>query len=139
MALRAQLSTRQARLASGRRSAVAPRVVPFSSVASPVLRSAIAPELSLNIRRVGRSRVVVEAVSGGAGRWLSLARGTFLLARRASLSLASHCVAIPQVKKSVGDLSKADLEGEAVSGTARSAPRSSAPPSCSPRSAGPHR
>jgi hypothetical protein len=55
-----------ARVVSGRRVAVvAPRVVPFSSVARPVLRSSFAPEVSIDIRRVGRSRIVVEAVSYG--------------------------------------------------------------------------
>ncbi|GFR45163.1 hypothetical protein Agub_g6547 [Astrephomene gubernaculifera] len=69
-----------ARVVSGRRvAAVAPRVVPFSSVARPVLRTTFAPEISVEVRRLGRSRVVVEAV-----------------------------------KKSVGDLSKADLEGKRV-------------------------
>ncbi len=66
-----------ARVVSGRRVAAAPRIVPFSSVASPVLRSSFAPEVAVEIRRAGRTRVVVEAV-----------------------------------KKSVGDLGKADLEGE---------------------------
>lgn len=53
-----------ARVVSGRRvAAVAPRVVPFSSASSSVLRSGFAAEVSVDIRRVGRSRIVVEAVS----------------------------------------------------------------------------
>ncbi|PNH06673.1 Phosphoglycerate kinase, chloroplastic [Tetrabaena socialis] len=57
-----------ARLVGGRRmAAVAPRVAPLSSVNSQVLRSTFAPQIAIDIRRAGRSRVVVEAAKKSVG------------------------------------------------------------------------